>query len=454
MVGHVDLSTVDSARRMSESLVLSMIEDMHILSARQASIRSILRYMIAAYNYSIENIVVGEMPYPDWLVPYLGSSYSQVDDSEDTPSAMIIAAHFRNSYNCTYAIRESWKLLPAGYLLINAYYSCTQGNDVLSLERLSRTIEYICTLCKYMMGDRGVKNMTLMSMGTTAKYVVSDVSRRLGSLRLSHDCIHAIQPVAYYRYMHLHDKIGIHEDYSCFRPKGIEFMHKLIQGYTIHAGIRIQDINMSPSAGISQLLNSSIKSLLVENEKIGSAIRAVKSSVGDTKDLTLATIVGIQEDTNTVLRQLMMILESNAFVTAVVMDNVVPAAATSTAATQDNTPIRTLTSITSAGILEGTSILTGSGMVGSNDDTSQVTTSVFDLLSPIVDRSVTGTQGAASVNGGISSLSVHKESLDATPTSGNPSADRVPKHRSKGAMVVSDAAMMNLTNIFEGIKTD
>ena len=39
-------------------------------------------------------MVIGSHPYPDHIVPFLGSSYSQEDDTVDTPTTRIIAQHF------------------------------------------------------------------------------------------------------------------------------------------------------------------------------------------------------------------------------------------------------------------------------------------------------------------------------------------------------------------------
>jgi hypothetical protein len=64
--------------------------------------------MIACFNYRIQKIVIGSHPYPDHIVPYIGSSYSQ-----NTPTLSIISAHFSDAgairQDVLQAVRESWK---------------------------------------------------------------------------------------------------------------------------------------------------------------------------------------------------------------------------------------------------------------------------------------------------------------------------------------------------------
>jgi hypothetical protein len=156
------------------------------------------------------------------------------------------------------------------------------------------------------------------------------------------DCksMHTIQPAAYYRYMNLPHKLGIHPDYMCFTVSGMMFMNKMFQGYSEYKHIGCSDINMSMNTGISQLLSSGVKSMMLENDKIAKMIRLAKNQ----KDpaLKLNNIIMVQEKSTEMLSKLLTLLHTDAFVTAVVMNYVVPSAVTSTAATQDNTPVQPL----------------------------------------------------------------------------------------------------------------
>jgi hypothetical protein len=51
-----------------------------------------------AYSYDIRYVIVGQSPYPDDIVPYFGSAYSQCDGSVDTPTTRIICDHFDGSH--------------------------------------------------------------------------------------------------------------------------------------------------------------------------------------------------------------------------------------------------------------------------------------------------------------------------------------------------------------------
>ena len=91
---------------------------------------------------------------------------------------------------------------------------------------------------------------TLMSFGTTAKYCVSQVASRLRSLDIQHITIHTIQPVAYYRYIDMVDKIGIDPEYMCFTKRGMAFMRELFQGHEHINQLSPRAINMSASVGL------------------------------------------------------------------------------------------------------------------------------------------------------------------------------------------------------------
>jgi hypothetical protein len=96
MVHDNTIPAVRRSRERSRSLVLEMFADMATLGAK-TSVMSILRYMIACFNYRIDTVVIGSHPYPDGIVPFLGSSYSQRNDTLNTPTTDIIGQHFQDS---------------------------------------------------------------------------------------------------------------------------------------------------------------------------------------------------------------------------------------------------------------------------------------------------------------------------------------------------------------------
>mmetsp|Transcript_2713 Transcript_2713/g.7233 ORF Transcript_2713/g.7233 Transcript_2713/m.7233 type:complete len:448 (+) Transcript_2713:6860-8203(+) len=379
MAYRIDPRCHSLAERRSYKLLLDMLLDMMSSINEQSSIVSILRYVLACYNYQIEAIVIGDRPYPDEMIPYFGSSYSQVRESPDTPTVKVIEAHFRRNKNTGEMIRNSWKLLPNGYMFINACYTNNPCNDVALLEKLERTIELVCNLCDYMNPGLPSVNFTLMSVGSNAKYCVSEIASRLKAKSIPHNTLHAIQPAAYYRYIKLKSKIGIHKDYTCFSSSGRKFMEHMLQGYPLCANISEADIMSDVSKGLSQLLSSGIKGMLQSNESIANMITASKAN----QDLEqrLDQVITIQEKNTELMRELLTMLHTNAFVTAVVTDAVIPNAAVSTAATRNVGVLDTLAVPTSAGNLEGTSILGSIGHVDEN--TSQLSMSVNDIFSPI-----------------------------------------------------------------------
>ena len=207
---HIDPRSFPCARFRSVALVQSMFLDMESLSTKQRSINSIVRYILAAHNYKIDKIIIGDKPYSDELVPYLGLAYSQVEHSDDTPTTEVIKVHFDSQSSVGNAFRESWKLFPEGYLFINSCYLEKPNNDVLLLESMERTIEFISVFCIDLWETNISSHFTIMSLGSMAKYVVSRTSHRLKCRDIPHKSLHAVQPVAYYRYMGMRNKVGIH----------------------------------------------------------------------------------------------------------------------------------------------------------------------------------------------------------------------------------------------------
>ena len=245
MPSHLEPDTIPDALDRTGSTIQSMLLDIEELCTSEESTKNILRYMIYCYSYPIHTIIVGECPYPGHIIPYMGSAYSQVDDSEDTPSTQVICKHFDEYSGMREMIRSSWKLLPLGYMFINAYYSSKPMNDVLLIERLEYVIEYLCDICTRRVSlDRSIR-FTLVSMGTTAKYSVSKVSSRMRAQQILHSKVHIMQPAALYKYIHLTDKIGIHEDYRCFTPCGAHLFNTMLQGHSNSENTEANNLSMN-----------------------------------------------------------------------------------------------------------------------------------------------------------------------------------------------------------------
>jgi hypothetical protein len=173
MVYHCSVESIEPAGVRSNRVILAMFSDLAELWEVQESIGSITRYLIACYNYNKHTIIVGEKPYPDHIIPFIGASYSQCVNTKDTPTIEVIAQHFPYNPYATKCMRESWKLLGGGYMFLNAYYSKKPTNDVLLLQRVEHTVEFICNYCEFATAKYEHAGFTLVSIGSMAKYCIS-----------------------------------------------------------------------------------------------------------------------------------------------------------------------------------------------------------------------------------------------------------------------------------------
>jgi hypothetical protein len=172
------------ADKRSKTLVLQMFSDMATLVDNQKSIACIARYMIACFNYPIQTIVIGSHPYPDHIVPYMGSSYSQASNTNSTPTLSIIGAHFSDNgairQDIVRSVRESWRLLPCGYAWFNATYAnpsaCNSSDSVEDYSRYLRTIEFICTLILDQKNRYNRSQFKILAIGKDAQFVASQAT--------------------------------------------------------------------------------------------------------------------------------------------------------------------------------------------------------------------------------------------------------------------------------------
>jgi hypothetical protein len=167
MTHHVDPDCRVHALERSAKLALSMLRDMSELEGQeeQSSMRSMLRHIASACNCKTDKMTVGERPCPDSVVPHMGSSFSQADDSGDTPATRVTKADFTEQPHCADSIGESWnKLPPEGHLFINSRCSQRPTSDAALLERVKRTTELTCITCFYMQQWRPTKKATRNSL--------------------------------------------------------------------------------------------------------------------------------------------------------------------------------------------------------------------------------------------------------------------------------------------------
>jgi hypothetical protein len=174
-----------------------LVNDMVSLVDTQPSVVCILRYMVLAYSYNINYVVLGQDPYPDHIVPYLGSAYSQVESSVSTPTTDIICKHFSGSNNndgvdVRNMIRNNWRLLAYGYLFINSDYTKSHiRSDVQRLEVYDLMVEYnIVSVCSNHKGPGIERKVSLIALGTPAHHIAVNVSSRLRANDIATNLIH------------------------------------------------------------------------------------------------------------------------------------------------------------------------------------------------------------------------------------------------------------------------
>ena len=181
--------TSDSGRRRAQDhsiqALVDLVNDLCSLGATQHSCSSILRYMTLALHYDIRFVIIGQNPYPDYLVPYLGSAYSQTQDTRDTPTTTIVTEHFNrdednDGANVRSMLGENWRLLERGYLFVNSDYSNNPREcPVEQLEVYDRMVEYICVVCTSNKAPGCTGSIRIIAFGTAAHHIAVLTSSRL-----------------------------------------------------------------------------------------------------------------------------------------------------------------------------------------------------------------------------------------------------------------------------------
>jgi hypothetical protein len=63
--------------------------------------------MCCIRHYNIDTIIIGQNPYESYIVPFLDSAFSQVENCKDTPTTSIFASHFEDSKSAMMFLRSS-----------------------------------------------------------------------------------------------------------------------------------------------------------------------------------------------------------------------------------------------------------------------------------------------------------------------------------------------------------
>jgi len=256
---------------------MEMFTDMATLGANQHSLSSIMRYMIACFNYKIRDIVIGSHPYPDHIVPHYGSAYSQQYNTNDTPTTEIIGQHFSDSpelrSDILSCIRGSWKTIACGCIWLNASYanSLTDTHSaVMANKRLRYMIEFICVLLQEQTESYKTMSFTFLTMGQQGLFVASSVSQRLRCHNIRCTIVQSGQPAQLSRITYNEDLIGVHSNYTCITQSAKTQLMRIARSYRSAQGTRESDIKCTMNKSVKAIVESSMKEILLRCNALGS----------------------------------------------------------------------------------------------------------------------------------------------------------------------------------------
>jgi len=332
---HDDNKAVQRARKRSIRLVREMFADMATLVAQQNSLMSVMRYMVACFNYRVNTVVIGSHPYPDNVVPFLGASYAQQHGTPDTPTTRIIGQHFQDDPELrslvVRCVRESWKTIKGGCIWLNASYyavSNKKSTPVMNLKRLQYTVEFICTLLTTQATSYRDKVFTLLAVGKEALYVASSVKQRLLHHNITCTVIQSGQPAQLSRITYNRDLVGAHSNYVCIPPSAKKVLARIAKIYTSVQGTQESDIQYTMTKSVKALIESGMVEVLSKSNALGSEFDQIDSAMRaactekDTDPLIFKWFTLCRKQQN-LISEMAEIIHTNAYVHASIHDNVI-----------------------------------------------------------------------------------------------------------------------------------
>ena len=145
----------------------------------------------------------------------------------------------------------------------------------------------------------------------------------------------------------------------------------MFQGYRNHKHIKETDFKMASSSGVLQMLSSGLKGIAIANDEVSRLLMDARDN--SNLESKVNEVIIAQLKANATTQQLVTLLHSNAFLTSIIMDNVVPNANQTTAMNSITVVPMTESEPASVGILTGTSVRGG----------VTITRSIKDILSPM-----------------------------------------------------------------------
>ena len=277
MIHNDPIGAIQRSRKRSMRLIMEMFADMAALVANQHSLVWITRYMIACFNYRIQDIIIGSHPYPDHIVPCLGSAYSQQDRIHNTPTTEIIDQHFSENpelrSSIVSCICESWKTIKVGCIWLNASYdNGLNGSScpVMALKRLQYMIELICMLLQAQAISYGRKSFMLLTMGQQGLYVASCVSQRLRCRNIRCVIVQSGQPAQLSRITYNEALIGKHAKYTCMTQSAKAQLVRIAGLYKSVQGTPASAVSCAMSKSVKAIIESAMDDILARANTLGS----------------------------------------------------------------------------------------------------------------------------------------------------------------------------------------
>jgi uracil DNA glycosylase len=217
---HSTQVSIERAQGRSRWAIVELVNNICALATTQSSSTSILRYMMLAYCYKINYVIIGQSPYPDHIVPHMGSAYSQSLGSNDTATTRVICQHFTSDNgidsHVRLMIRNNWQLLERGYLFVNSDYCFRSSRSAIEhMEVYDRTVEYICSVCTSNRHTWCNSKVHIIALGTIAHHVGVLVSSRLRAMGIYSVTTLDGQPARLARLTYGGHKVGTCDSYSC-----------------------------------------------------------------------------------------------------------------------------------------------------------------------------------------------------------------------------------------------
>ena len=204
---------------------------------------SILAYLKCCKCYRIKCVVMGKVPYSSSIVPTLGSSFSQTSESKDTPTSSMFSLHFDDHVASLSMIRDSWSVLPSGYMFANADFLPSEmgggDNNIDCILRVDRMSELMVSILRH--GEESWP-ITLIAVGKLALYSCTLIAKRLKALGQKVVIRSCKQPASLATLTSNKHMIGKNEKYSFASGECMKIFRRIVSSYSQGRPRSVRDI--------------------------------------------------------------------------------------------------------------------------------------------------------------------------------------------------------------------